>query len=133
MEQHPVTGRAEILVVASCEGNAWATGSCATLITVVSTVERVPQNTHMRTFQCRSKYLIFTKNLKKTTCSLSSCMMAFCKYRTPPWINLVLRLLVPQEKSSLSTKAVERPVKTTILCFLPFLFFQKLCRPKLGA
>ena len=49
-------------------------------------------------------------------------MMAFCKYRTPPWINLVLRLLVPQEKSSLSTKAVERPVKTTILCFVPFFF-----------
>ena len=57
--------------------------------------------------------------------------MAFCKYRTPPWINLVLRLLVPQEKSSLSTKAVERPVKTTILCFLSFFLFFKM-QTKIG-
>lgn len=35
-------------------------------------------------------------------------MMAFCKYRTPPWISLVLRLLVPEEKSLRSTRAVFR-------------------------
>ena len=45
------------------------------------------------------------------TCSLSNCIIAFCRYRTPPCINLVLRLLVPEEKSSLSTNAVLRPKK----------------------
>lgn len=35
-------------------------------------------------------------------------MMAFCRYRTPPWMSLVLRLLVPDEKSSLFTRAVLR-------------------------
>ena len=61
-------------------------------------------------------------------CSMSSCMIAFCRYLqyrystdsvqtqysstrhlTPPCISLVLRLLVPLLKSSSSTSAVVRP------------------------
>lgn len=37
--------------------------------------------------------------------------MAFCKYRTPPCISFVLRLLVPEEKSSSSIRAVFSPQK----------------------
>jgi len=44
-------------------------------------------------------------------CSISSCMIAFCRYRTPPWINFVLRDDVPDAKSSASTNAVFKPSK----------------------
>ena len=43
------------------------------------------------------------------TCSKSKLNTAFCKYRTPPCINLVLLLLVPLEKSYFSTIAVFKP------------------------
>lgn len=43
------------------------------------------------------------------TCSESNCIIAFCKYRTPPWINLVDRDDVPLLKSYFSTKATLRP------------------------
>jgi len=44
--------------------------------------------------------------------SISSFIMAFWRYLTPPWINFVLRLLVPDAKSSISTKAVFKPLVT---------------------
>lgn len=49
--------------------------------------------------------------LMNSTCSISKLKTAFCKYRTPPWINLVLLLLVPEEKSNFSTKPVFNPTK----------------------
>lgn len=52
-------------------------------------------------------YFVFMNS----TCSISKLKTAFCKYRTPPWINLVLLLLVPEEKSNFSTKPVFNPTK----------------------
>lgn len=43
-------------------------------------------------------------------CSKSSCIIAFCKYLTPPWMSFVLLLEVPLAKSSPSIKAVLRPL-----------------------
>ncbi len=53
--------------------------------------------------------IIFRFEKISLTCSKSKPMMAFCKYLTPPCINLVLRLLVPDEKSYFSTRAVFKP------------------------
>lgn len=54
--------------------------------------------------------------LMNSTCSISKLKTAFCKYRTPPWINLVLLLLVPEEKSNFSTKPVFNPKKQFFKC-----------------
>lgn len=54
--------------------------------------------------------------LMNSTCSISKLKTAFCKYRTPPWINLVLLLLVPEEKSNFSTKPVFNPTKQFFKC-----------------
>ena len=48
-------------------------------------------------------------SLTSLYCSKSNPIIAFCRYLTPPWMSLVLRLLVPEEKSSFSTKATFKP------------------------
>lgn len=56
-------------------------------------------------------------------CSTSTCMIAFCKYRTPPWINFVLREEVPDAKSSASTNAVFKPLRESITLLYGLIFF----------
>lgn len=50
-------------------------------------------------------------------CSISNCIIAFCKYLTPPWINFVLRDEVPDAKSSASIKAVFKPINSQIITY----------------